>query len=75
VIKVNLEKAKTIAHEIRRRVRSDEFLPVDGDSAYTSLNETGQALREDIKAKDDAAQIAIDAAADSEELKTILGKL
>lgn len=71
IVKHDLEKAKLELHEKRRAVRREKFLPVDGDSMYASLSAEGEALRSDIKAKDDASQKAIDDAVAISELKAI----
>lgn len=60
-MKVNLEKAKTIAHDKRRAVRAEKFAPLDIKA--TIPTEAGQAEveRQDVRDKDALLQIDIDA--------------
>lgn len=72
MIKVNVEKAKDIAHAARRQKRDVDFQPIDGGAMYASLNQEGQEQREVVKAADDQLQADIDAAVDAEELLTLV---
>ncbi len=72
MIKIDLPKGKTIAHELRRRKREENFAPIDGGTMYAQLNAAGETQRQAIKASDDQTQIDIDAAADELVLKQIM---
>jgi hypothetical protein len=74
-IVTNLTKAKTIAHEMRRAKREEEFKPhdevimkqipgADADAAETA--------RVAVRAKYETVQTDIDAAADVDALKTVV---
>jgi len=76
MIQINLSKAKEIAHNIRRDARAEEFKPHDevimkqipGNDAAIA-----ETARQEIRDKYADMQVAIDAAASADELKTILG--
>lgn len=76
MIKINIEKAKSIAHEMRRAKREEEFAPLDaiivkqipGNSA-----EEAEAARQAVRDKYAAIQVAIDAANEPDEIKVVLG--
>jgi hypothetical protein len=76
MITINLNKAKNIAHDIRRAKREEEFAPLDaiimkqipGNDATDA-----EAARQAIRDKYAAMQTAINAAATPEEIKTTLG--
>jgi len=76
MITINLDKAKSIAHDKRRDARAEEFKPHDevimkqipGADAVAA-----EATRQEIRDKYADMQVAIDAAASADELKTILG--
>ena len=76
MITINLTKAKEIGHSMRRAAREVEFAPHDkviaaqipGQSAVDA-----EAARAEIRAKYAAMQVAIDAAADPDEVKAALG--
>ena len=75
MIVVNLDKAKAIAHDARRRARAEEFAPHDEVIAKqipgASATEA-EAARSDIRAKYATIQSAIDMAGDVEELKSTI---
>jgi hypothetical protein len=76
MIKINVDKAKNIAHEIRRSARAEEFKPHDevimkqipGVDAANA-----EAARQAIRDKYAAIQADIDAAATPDEIKAALG--
>lgn len=76
MITINLDKAKSIAHDKRRAARAEEFKPHDevimkqipGNDAAVA-----EAARQDIRNKYADMQVAIDAAESANELKVILG--
>jgi hypothetical protein len=75
MIVVNLNKAKAVAHGLRRAARAKEFAPYDdilskqipGQSAVEAEN-----ARAAIRKKYTAIQSAIDMAGDVEELKSTI---
>lgn len=75
MITINVDKAKVIAHDMRRAKREEEFAPHDkiiaaqipgADTAAT------EAARVEIRAKYFAMQKAIDAATTLDEIKAAL---
>ena len=74
MITINIDKAKTIAHDIRRAARSVEFQPYDEAIAkqIPGQAEGAEAARATIRAKYAAMQTAIDAASTVDEIKAVL---
>jgi len=73
-IKINLNKAKEISHNVRRKVRSEEFEPLDNLIAkkIPGTNETTiEAQRQEIRDRYAQIQIQIDQAQTPEELKLL----
>jgi hypothetical protein len=76
MIRIDITKAKAIAHDMRRAARADEFKPHDeiimkqipGIDAVAA-----EAARQAIRDKYSAMQTAIDAAATPDEIKVALG--
>jgi hypothetical protein len=76
MITVNITKAKSIAHDMRRAARADEFKPHDeiimkqipGIDAVAA-----EAARQAIRDKYSALQAAIDTAETPDEIKVALG--
>ena len=75
MITVNMNKAKTISHEMRRAKRAEEFAPHDEvimkqipgvDTAEA------EAARAAIRTKYEGIQTSIDATEDAAELKAVL---
>lgn len=76
MIVVNIEKAKTIAHDMRRTARAEEFKPYDEvimKQIPGNNYQQAEAARQAIRDKYAAIQEQIDAAATPEEIKTVLG--
>jgi hypothetical protein len=78
MIVINIEKAKGIAHDIRRAKRAEEFAPYDEvimkqipDADATEAEASRQAIR----GKYATIQTNIDATADVESLTTLVGEL
>jgi hypothetical protein len=75
MIRVNMDKAKALGHEIRRKKREEEFAPLDavimkqipGNDAVAA-----EAARQAIRDKYAEVQAAVDAAEDVTTLKTII---
>jgi hypothetical protein len=73
MIVINIDKAKGIAHDIRRAKRAEEFAPLDTKATIPSEAVAAEAARQDIRDKYAAMQTEIDTAATPEEIKTALG--
>jgi hypothetical protein len=78
MIVINIDKAKGIAHDIRRAKRAEEFAPYDEvimkqipDADATEAEASRQAIRD----KYATIQTNIDATADVESLTTLVGEL
>ena len=78
MIVINIEKAKGIAHEIRRAKRAEEFAPYDEvimkqipDVDATEAEASRQAIRD----KYATIQTNIDSTADFESLTTLVSEL
>jgi len=72
MIKINMDKAKTIAHEKRRAARAEEFAPLDIKATIPSEAEAAEAERQEVRARYADMQTAMDAATTVEELKALL---
>lgn len=76
MIVINLNKAKAIAHDIRRDARSKEFEPYDAIIAQQIPGTSAQqaeAARAEIREKYAQMQTAVDAATSPQDLKAVLG--
>ena len=74
-IVTNLTKAKTIAHEMRRANREEEFKPHDeviSKQIPSADADAAEAARAAIRTKYETVQTDIDAAADVDALKTVV---
>tara|TARA_R110000803_G_scaffold154611_1_gene219383 strand:- start:205 stop:432 length:228 start_codon:yes stop_codon:yes gene_type:complete len=72
MITVNVDKAKGIAHEVRRTARSAEFAPLDIKATIPSEAAAAEEARAAVRTKYEDLQVSIDAASDVTALKTIL---
>ena len=73
MININVNKAKDIAHDIRRAKRSEEFAPLDVQATIPSQASAAESARQVIRDKYAAMQTQIDSASTPEEIKTALG--
>lgn len=75
MIRVNMDKARQIAHEMRRYAREQEFKPYDEAIAkqIPGQMDGAEAARQQIRQKYADIQIKVDAASSPEELKAALG--
>lgn len=74
MIKINIDKAKTIGHDMRRAARAEEFKPYDEAIAkQIPGNDGAETARQAIREKYAAIQADIDAAATPDEIKAALG--
>ena len=72
MIIVNLNKAKGIAHDVRRAKRTEEFAPLDIKATIPSEAAAAEEARAAIRTKYAVLQTNIDAAADVDALKSIV---
>ena len=74
-ITINIDKAKNIAHDIRRVARAEEFKPFDLKATIPSEAVAAEAARQAIREKYAEIQTQIDTSSDVKALKTILEAL
>jgi len=72
MITIDLNKAKTIAHDKRRAARAAEFAPLDLKATIPSEATAAEAARQAVREKYAVMQTAIDAAADVDALKAAM---
>ncbi len=75
MIVINIDKAKTIAHEVRRAARAEEFKPLDEVIMKQIPNTDVQAVeveRQAVRDKYAAMQAAIDSAVAVDEIKAAM---
>ena len=75
MIAINIDKAKGIAHDIRRAKRAEEFAPLDIKVTIPSEANAAEAARQAVREKYAAIQVDIDAAPDVAQLKLIANSL
>lgn len=69
MITINVNKAKAIAHDVRRAARAEEFKPLDVKATIPSESAQAEIDRQAVRAKYATMQVAIDAAVDVEAIK------
>ena len=69
---INIDKAKGIAHDIRRAARTAEFSPLDVKATIPSEAADAEAARQAVREKYAAMQTQIDEAATLDEVKAAL---
>ena len=72
-IVINVNKAKNIAHDIRRSKRAEEFAPLDIQATIPSKASAAESARQVVRDKYAAMQTQINSASTPEEIKTALG--
>ncbi len=75
MIRINVDKAKAVAHDMRRAKRAEEFAPHDEVIAkrIPGIAEAeAEAARAEIRARYAAMQTAIDAAQSPDDIKAAL---
>jgi len=75
MIRFNVDKAKAVAHDMRRAKRAEEFAPHDEVIAKRIpgvAEAEAEAARAEIRARYAAMQTAIDAAQSPDEIKAAL---
>lgn len=78
MITINMDKAKNIAHNIRREKRAEEFKPHDEiimKQIPGSNTAAIEAARQEIRNKYDSVQQNIDMALTPEGLKTVIDNI
>jgi len=73
MITINVNKAKNIAHDIRRSKRAEEFAPLDIQATIPSQASAAESARQAVRDKYAAMQTQINSASTPEEIKTALG--
>ena len=71
-ITINIDKAKTIAHEKRREARTLEFAPLDIKATIPSEATAAEAARQAVRTKYASMQLAIDASTTINEIKAVM---
>ncbi len=71
-IKINIDKAKAIAQNVRREMRAKDFAPLDIKATIPSEAAAAEAARQAVREKYKAMQNDIDAAQSAEQLKEII---
>lgn len=74
-LSINIDKAKTIVHDIRRAKRTAEFQPLDIKATIPSEASAAEAARQAVREKYATIQADIDAAPGVAELKLIVESL
>jgi len=69
MITININKAKAIAHDVRRAARAEEFKPLDVKATIPSEAAQAETDRQAVRDKYATMQTAIDAAVDVEAIK------
>jgi len=75
MIVINMDKARGIAHEVRRQKRAEDVAPLDIKATIPSEAATAEAERQAIRDKYAAIQNDIDSAPAIPELKMIVEML
>jgi hypothetical protein len=75
MIKVNIDKAKAIAHDKRRAARAAEFAPLDIKATIPSEAVAAEAARQAVRDKYAVIQTDINAVPSIAELKLIADSL
>ena len=72
MITINITKAKTIAHDKRRKARSAEFAPLDIKATIPSEATAAEAARQAVRDKYATMQTAIDSATTTDQIKAVM---
>jgi len=72
MIKVDLHRAKLIAHDKRREARTLEFAPLDIKATIPSEATAAETARQAVRDKYATMQTAIDAASTVDEIKAAM---
>ena len=69
MININVNKAKDIAHDIRRSKRAEEFAPLDIQATIPSQASAAESARQLVRDKYATMQTQINSASTPEEIK------
>lgn len=72
MIVININKAKEVAHDIRRAKRAEEFAPLDIKATIPSEATSAEAARQVVRDKYATMQQSINLATSVEQLKQLL---
>ena len=72
MIVINIDKAKAVAHDLRRAARAAEFAPLDIKFTIPSEADAAETARQTIREKYAVMQIQIDAATTVDEIKAMM---
>ena len=75
MITINIDKAKAIAHDIRRAARAEEFNPLDVKATIPAGAAEVEAARQAVRDRYAAMQDQIDTAQTAEELLAVIPKV
>lgn len=73
MIDIDMGKAKEIGHDIRRKMRDEEFAPLDVQVTIPAYAAKAEAERQKVREKYAEIQSQIDAAIAPEQIKEALG--
>ena len=72
MITINIDKAKSIAHDKRREARSAEFAPLDIKATIPSEATAAEAARQAVRDKYADMQTAIESASTVDQIKAAM---
>lgn len=72
MIRINIDKAKNIAHDVRRAKRAEEFAPLDVKATIPAEAKAAEAARQAVRERYFEMQQQIEAAQSAEQLKAII---
>ncbi len=72
MIRINIDKAKGIAHDVRRAKRAQDFAPLDVKATIPSEAAAAEAARQEVRERYAAMQDQIEAAQSADQLKEII---
>lgn len=72
MITINIDKAKSVGHDIRRAARAEEFKPLDVQATIPMFAALAEEQRQVVRDKYAAMQVQIDASTTPEEIKEAL---
>lgn len=75
MIKVNLDKAKEIAHDKRREARAEEFKQLDIRATIPAMAVEAEAKRQEVREKYAEMQTAIDKSVTDIEIKEVISNI
>lgn len=71
-IGINIDKAKQIAHDLRREARAQEFAPLDRKATIPSEAAQAEEQRQQVRDKYAQIQLDVEAAQSVDELSAVL---